>query len=165
VARALAEGPLLLHTVFRVIAPAGLPEVLPRLRYDPGVPTAMSRGDLRWTITIAADRGLAGDGLLPTLIDWGETLHPCARLPDRGVALAGLRFSGPTKVVEAFPSATREEGDGGARDDVPATPGPAAEGAIEPVVAISTYSTISANFVVDGKSIIIESRLPARDLA
>jgi hypothetical protein len=45
--------------------------------YDPGEPQAMSRdlpsGDrLAWTLT----RSTAGDGLVPFLIDWGETVHP-----------------------------------------------------------------------------------------
>ena len=52
VARALAEQPLLLHTVFRVVAPATLADVLPLLDYDPGRPTPMSRGELHWQITI-----------------------------------------------------------------------------------------------------------------
>jgi hypothetical protein len=159
VRRALAEGPLLLHTVFRVIAPARLVDVLAHLDYDPGVPTAMSRGNLRWKITIAGDRGVAGDGLLPTIIDWGDTLHPCARLPDSGVTLTGLRLAGPSAVVAAFPSISE------ARHATQALHQPAAGSVIKPVVTTSTYSTISADFVVGDKNIIIESRLPARDLA
>ena len=45
--------------------------------YDPGEPQAMSRdlpsgARLAWTLT----RSTAGDGLVPFLIDWGETTHP-----------------------------------------------------------------------------------------
>lgn len=145
VARALAEQPLLLHTVFRVVAPATLADVLPRLDYDPGVPTAMSRGELRWQITIPRGE-LAGDGLLPTIIDWGDARHPCTRLPDSGVALGGLRLQGAAAVIEAFPR-------------------PAQQGRIQPALAIGDRPEIRAELVVDGATIIIESCLPLRNLA
>src|SRR5690606_25598942 len=35
-AQALASGPRLAHLVFRVLSPASLASVVPRLRYDPG---------------------------------------------------------------------------------------------------------------------------------
>ena len=146
VARALADQPLLLHTVFRVVAPLVLGDVLPRLDYDPGVPTAMSRGDLRWSITIPPRRRPAGNGLLPTIIDWGEAQHPCRRLPDSGVALESLRLEGPPAIISAFPR-------------------PAAESRIQPVLAAASSSRICAEFLVDGAKIIIESRLPLKDLA
>jgi Glyoxalase-like domain len=145
VARALADEPVLLHMVFRVVAPATLADVLPRLDYDPGVPTAMSRGELSWQITIPPGQ-LAGEGLLPTVIDWGDTRHPCTRLPDSGVALAALRLQGPAAVVEAFPR-------------------PAEQGRIQPTLAVGSQPAIRAEFVVDGTTIIIESCLPHRNLA
>ena len=146
VARALADQPLLLHTVFRVVAPQVLEHVLPRLDYDPGVPTAMSRGELRWRITIPSQGRPAGDGLLPTIIDWGEAQHPCQRLPDSGVTLVALRLEGPSAVIGAFPR-------------------PAAESRIQPVLATASSCRICAEFLVDDAKIIIESRLPLKDLA
>jgi hypothetical protein len=146
VARALAEEPLLLHTVFRVVAPQTLDGVLPRLDYDPGLPTAMSRGDLHWRITIPADGRLAGNGLLPTIIDWGQGRHPCERLPDRGVTLRSLRLEGPQAVIAAFPL-------------------PASTSRIRPALAIAPRNKIYAEFLLDGAEVIIESCLPDRDLA
>jgi hypothetical protein len=148
--QALANAPLLMHVVLRVVAPATLEEVLPRLDYDPGVPTPMTRADLRWRITIPAGGRVAGDGLLPTIIDWARTPHPCTRLPESGVRLRGLRLSGSPSVLNAFPDLALPAGD----DDPPKL-----------VLTEAQCSTISAEFAIDGEQIIIESVLPARGLA
>jgi len=52
--------------------------------WDPGEPEAMSRRRpdgllLEWTLTRAPES--FGDGLVPFLIDWGQTPHPAASLP------------------------------------------------------------------------------------
>src|SRR5690606_5532782 len=103
VTEALAGGPRLVHLVFRVTRPGSLAAVLPRLRYDPGQIVRMTRDDLAWDITVAPAGRLAGYGLLPTLIDWGGTPHPCTRLPDGGVTLESVHVQGPDFVVAAFP--------------------------------------------------------------
>lgn len=71
---------------------AGGPPRLAFVLRDPGLTCAtahrihaLTRDDLRWTIALPA----AG-GLLPPLIDWGDTLPPAARLPDRGLRLRRL---------------------------------------------------------------------------
>ena len=145
VARALAEQPMLLHVVFRVVPPATLADVLPQLEYDPGAPTAMSRGDLRWQITIPRGQ-LGGDGLLPTIIDWGDAPHPCTRLPDSGVSLAGLHLEGTAATLRAFPR-------------------PAEPARIQPALTTGPQPKIRAEFVVDEATIIIESCPPLRNLA
>ena len=41
-------------------------------------------------------------GLVPFFIDWGDTVHPCEALPDRGIRLARLRAHHPdTDAVRA----------------------------------------------------------------
>ncbi|MBA3479553.1 MAG: VOC family protein [Lautropia sp.] len=147
VAKALAAGPVLLHVVFRVLAPATLEEVLPRLAYDPGLPTAMTRGELRWRMTVLAGGGLAGGGLLPTIIDWGNAAHPCTRLPESGVTLDALRLAGPRAVIAAFPAMS-----------------PPPSSALVPTIHAASCSTICAEFLVGARTIIIESVLPDRDL-
>ena len=109
------------------------------------VPTAMSRGELHWQITIPPGQ-LAGDGLLPTIIDWGDTRHPCTRLADSGVALAAMHLRGPAEAMAAFPR-------------------PAQQGRIQTTLAIGSRPELRAEFVVDGATIIIESCLPLRNLA
>lgn len=51
----------------------------------------MSRGDLRWSITIPQDGNLPFDGVAPTLIEWHTAVHPASLLEDRGCALIQLQ--------------------------------------------------------------------------
>ena len=68
-----------------------------RSGYDPGEIVSLGRTrpdgtELRWTMAIRDDT--PGDGLVPALIDWGETPHPSTDLPNGG-AFAGLRAEHP----------------------------------------------------------------------
>lgn len=61
-----------------------------------GPAQAMTRGDLSWQITVPDDGGLPLDGAYPTLLAWAPgTLHPAARLPDRGVRLTQWQVCHP----------------------------------------------------------------------
>ncbi len=65
--------------------------------YDPGPVLAMSRktpdgGQLRWRLTWRAEP--AGDGLVPFLIDWGDTPQPSLGAPE-GCTLIDLRGQHP----------------------------------------------------------------------
>ncbi|TKC83131.1 VOC family protein [Trinickia terrae] len=91
----LARGPYLAHWVARVERPQSLvrwqaqyPE-----RIAPIVP--MTRGDLSWSLSVPEDGAFpgrcgAGDGIVPTLIQWDTPQHPSARLPHTGLALKSL---------------------------------------------------------------------------
>lgn len=95
----LRDGPFLLHWAARVERPADLtlwqsqyPE-----RIAPVIP--MERGDLRWRITVPEDGSLpawqgeadsAGDGLLPSLIQWDVARYPGVSLPRQDLALRRL---------------------------------------------------------------------------
>ncbi len=46
---------------------------------------------IAWTLTMPR-KPLPRQGIIPFFIDWGDTPHPCAELPDRGVRL--VRLSG-----------------------------------------------------------------------
>ena len=144
---ALAGGPRLMHLVLRVTQPGSLASLLPRLRYDPGPIVRMTRGDLAWDLTLARGGRLAGDGLLPTLIDWGSAPHPCTRLPESGIVLESIRIQGPEFVVAAFPE--------------PAT------GADHARITLAAAPTaeISAGFRIGERRIIIQSALSIRELA
>ena len=85
----LAEGPRLIHWAART---DDIDAARARAKIDPGPVHPMQRGDLHWRITIPDDGQLPGGGLLPTLIQWPDGVHPTKRLPDRGlrvVAFAG----------------------------------------------------------------------------
>src|SRR5262249_9012599 len=73
----------------------GLAEIANRASYAPGPIHGMSRGALNWQITSPDDGGLAHGGLLPTLIEWPEGVHPAERLPERGVSLELLELGSP----------------------------------------------------------------------
>lgn len=65
--------------------------------YDPGEIVSMSRqrpdgATLSWRIALRRDR--PGDGLIPFVLDWGETPHPAADMPSGG-SLVGLRAEHP----------------------------------------------------------------------
>lgn len=65
--------------------------------YDPGEVVSMSRerpdGEtLRWRIALRRDR--PGGGIVPFILDWGETPHPSRDMPSGGT-LAGVRAEHP----------------------------------------------------------------------
>ncbi len=96
VAARLAKGPYLSHWVARVERPRSLTRWQTQYpaRIAPGM--AMSRGELSWTLTVPADGAFpcwqgAGDGVLPSLIQWDTARHPAALLPETGIALKKLQ--------------------------------------------------------------------------
>ncbi|WP_238923971.1 VOC family protein [Achromobacter ruhlandii] len=100
----LAEGPFLAHWAARVEAPADLSAWQARHpdRIAPAIP--MTRGDLRWRLTVPDDGSLpawrkggqaAGDGLLPTLIQWDVPAYPGVSLPRQPLTLRALTATHP----------------------------------------------------------------------
>lgn len=82
---------------------AKAPEIAERVNraraagYDPGDAWAMSRdlpdgSRLEWMLTRGG--GIAGDGLVPFLIDWGSSTHPSTTAPG-GVRLIQVRAEHP----------------------------------------------------------------------
>lgn len=100
---ALAQAPRLIHWLVRS---SDLEADLATLAYRPGPPVAMTRGALRWRITVPADGRPAGEGLLPSVIAWDvpPAEQPPARLPDAGVRLAALRVQGPPATLGQQPA-------------------------------------------------------------
>jgi hypothetical protein len=124
----LNSQPRLVHFVMRT---EHLDAARSVLGYDPGAITPMSRGTLRWRITLPASGEPAGDGLLPTLIQWDvdmATQHPARVLEDRGVRLERLSVTAPDSVrpllagIDRDPRITLAEGASGALAMTLATP-------------------------------------------
>lgn len=63
--------------------------------YDPGQIIEVTRGALRWRLTVPEDGGLAADGILPALIEWPEGVNPVAALPVQDIALDGIVATHP----------------------------------------------------------------------
>ena len=98
------EGPQLVHWVARVNdAPAAVTG-LHTQNIDRGEVIAASRptpqGLLQWQITVRPDGQRLFDGVLPTLIQWGE-VHPAAAMPPSGITLASLELQHPQADVLA----------------------------------------------------------------
>jgi hypothetical protein len=80
--------------------------------YDPGdaQPLSRKRPDgvlLEWVLTRAPEQ--RGDGLIPFLIDWGNTPHPAETAP-KGCVFASLRAEHPDAgTVRALMRAVGEE--------------------------------------------------------
>jgi Glyoxalase-like domain len=88
-----AGKPRLLHWVARVTTQADLETV--RLPAH-GRIHDMTRGSFSWRITIPADGGLPGDGLIPTLIAWdSDSSHPCDLLEPNNCSLVRLEGTHP----------------------------------------------------------------------
>ncbi len=96
----LEKGPYLSHWVARVERPKRLTTWQTQYpqRIAPIVP--MTRGDFTWGLSVADDGAFpawqgAGDGVLPSLIQWDSVRHPSTALPETGVALKALKGSHP----------------------------------------------------------------------
>ena len=88
----LAAGPVPLCWVLGV---PDLQAAVDVCGYDPGRIITMSRGDLRWQLTIPDDGSLAEEGVLPVLIEWPGGRNPASRLPETAVRLGKLALTHP----------------------------------------------------------------------
>lgn len=96
----LEKGPYLSHWVARVDRPKRLPAWQTQYpqRIAPIVP--MTRGDFTWGLSVPDDGAFpawqgAGDGVLPSLIQWDTQQHPSAALPETEIALKALKAAHP----------------------------------------------------------------------
>ena len=56
----------------------------------------LSRGAIHWLMTVPADGSVPLDGVAPALIEWRTSVHPAARLEDKGLSLARLELVHPS---------------------------------------------------------------------
>jgi hypothetical protein len=96
----LENGPYLSHWVARVERPKHLATWQAQYpqRIAPVVP--MTRGDFTWGLTVPDDGSFpawqgAGDGVLPSLIQWDSTRHPSQSLGQTDLALKALKAVHP----------------------------------------------------------------------
>lgn len=66
-----------------------------QLGIDPGVPVALTRGDLHWRLALKEDGSLAYDGIFPILIEWPAEVNPVSQMQDQGIRLENLVASHP----------------------------------------------------------------------
>jgi hypothetical protein len=96
----LEKGPYLSHWVARVDRPKRLAAWQTQYpqRIAPIVP--MTRGDFSWGLSVPDDGAFpawqgAGDGVLPSLIQWDTPRHPSTVLPETDIALKALKAEHP----------------------------------------------------------------------
>jgi Glyoxalase-like domain len=100
----LERGPALIHWAASADDIVALATDSP---VDLGEVIALSRGDLRWRITVPRDGGLPAGGVFPSLIQW-EQGSPAAALPDSGCRLESLVIAHPS--ASSFGEALRAMG-------------------------------------------------------
>lgn len=92
------EGPQLVHWAARVEDASAALAALQEQGLEGGEVIAASRptpqGLLQWQITVRPDGRRLFDGLLPTLIQWGD-VHPAANMSASGITLAALELQHP----------------------------------------------------------------------
>jgi catechol 2,3-dioxygenase-like lactoylglutathione lyase family enzyme len=91
----LENGPQLVHWVARVDRPKALARWQSQYPERIAPVVAMTRGSNTWNLTVPDDGAFpswqgAGDGLLPSLIQWDTPRHPSDTLPETGIALKSL---------------------------------------------------------------------------
>lgn len=91
----LETGPYLSHWVARVDPPKSLERW--RGQYPQRIAdlVPMTRGNLSWQLTVPLDGAFpswqgAGDGIVPSLIQWDTPRHPSQTLADTGIVLKSL---------------------------------------------------------------------------
>lgn len=96
--RVRREGPQLVHWVARVDDASAAVAALQAHNIDRGEVLAASRptpqGLLQWQITVRPDGQRLYDGLLPTLIQWGD-VHPAVAMPPPAVTLVSVALQHP----------------------------------------------------------------------
>ena len=69
--------------------------------YDPGEIIDMTRGSLKWRLTVPKDGSLVEDGVLPSLIEWPGGRNPANQMLESGVSLNKLLLfhPNPDKII------------------------------------------------------------------
>jgi hypothetical protein len=62
---------------------------------DHGVVESVTRGDLRWQLTVPADGTFVQDGVAPAVIEWGVGPHPASKMASVGCTLRWFDLSHP----------------------------------------------------------------------
>ncbi|WP_321898176.1 VOC family protein [Paraburkholderia heleia] len=91
----LEQGPYLSHWVARVDPPKNLARWREQYPQRIAALVPMTRGDFCWQLTVPENGAFpswqgAGDGILPSLIQWDTAHHPSQALADTGIALTSL---------------------------------------------------------------------------
>ena len=90
--RRLADGPAALCWVASV---QDIEKSAASCGYDCGRIIEVTRGALRWRLTVADDGSLPERGILPSLIEWPDGMHPVAHLAETDISLGAIQLTHP----------------------------------------------------------------------
>lgn len=63
----------------------------------------MTRGDLKWQITVRGDGQLSYDGAFPQIIEWPQIAHPAGNMGERGCRMKSFEISHPdAPIIQKF---------------------------------------------------------------
>jgi hypothetical protein len=88
----LAVSPRLLTWV---VATDDIETALRQVPHAAGPAVTVTRGELKWLISVPPDGAMPFDGMFPTIIEWPRGPHPASRMPDPGCSLARLEITHP----------------------------------------------------------------------
>ncbi len=114
----LAAGPRLATWI---VATDDIETMLRELPHAAGPAVTVTRGDLKWLISVPNDGSMPLSGAFPTLIQWPRGPHPAARMPDLGCSLVSLEIVHP-EAAEIGRSLQRHFGDARVRFATAARP-------------------------------------------
>ena len=78
-----------------VVGTDDLDGLVARSLFDHGEILHLSRGDLKWRLTVPKDGSLLEGGLLPAFIEWSPGPHPSGGMQDLGIRLRSVKLSHP----------------------------------------------------------------------
>ncbi len=78
-----------------IVRTNNIDRLAPTMSIFPGPIEPMSRGLLKWRITIPTDGTMPFGGIVPGLIEWEPGFHPAEKMPDTGVKLTQLQLIHP----------------------------------------------------------------------
>ena len=78
-----------------VVAVSNIEQTSMHCGYNPGNVIEMTRGNLKWKITVSENGDLPESGVLPILIEWPNGKHPTKTMPESSISLEKLDLFHP----------------------------------------------------------------------
>ncbi|MGC6517071.1 MAG: VOC family protein [Candidatus Puniceispirillaceae bacterium] len=86
------------RALYWVVETDDLDDVIAKSPIDLGEPLSLSRGDLRWRLSVPQDGSLPEQGIIPAFIEWSHGPHPAQTQADFGIRLKQVKLRHPDPV-------------------------------------------------------------------
>ena len=81
-----------------VVAADDIERSLREVPHAAGPAVTVTRGDLKWLISVPNDGSMPFGGAFPTMIQWPRGPHPASRMPDLGCSLVSFEVAHPDAI-------------------------------------------------------------------